>query len=108
MDLKLHFQRIKAKETELASAHPSGCVWLSSVENEDSHMPGGKIFRCLPRLAAECLVNRTHVLAEPEAIAAWQKQDELSGRAIQARESQLAVVNKRPPKTSVQLTPEAV
>jgi hypothetical protein len=100
-DLKAYFKRIRDLAAELEASHPDGCVFIASVENPDMGMPAGKLWRSQPRLAAECIVNGTHRLAEPDAIASFLKQDELAGRALQARQSTLNRINKLSPKTSV-------
>ena len=82
-DLKAYWARVRKIEVELKQTHPNG-IHLSTLAS-DNGMPAGLIKQALPFLAAVCLANRSHEIATPEQIEAWNQKQETERRHIEAR-----------------------
>lgn len=106
IDLKDYWKRIRETERHLREQFPTGAVFVTSIENPDTRMPGGIVTSVTVATAARCIINRTHTVASEAEISAYVKRHQLAGRAIEARQSQLQRVNKTPPVTRVRLEAE--
>jgi hypothetical protein len=87
MDLKLRFQRRKAKQAELAATF--GCVvhvW---------HLANETISLATPELAATLIVDGSHRVATAEEVTVWQEAQLIEGERIESTNRELSRINRR-------------
>ena len=72
MDLKAFRRDVLAKTTELKGTHPSGYVYLTSVDNRERNIAAGTVTEVTLPNAARHLCERSHVISTPEEIESYR------------------------------------
>jgi hypothetical protein len=81
MDLKAFRRDISKALAGLESAHASGYVYITSVDNREKNIAAGTVTEVTLQHAATRLCERTHQVSTPEEIEGYHER----GREIKAQ-----------------------
>lgn len=84
MDLKAFRRDVQRKLLELEAAHPSGYVYLTSLDNRERNITAGTVTEVTLPNAAKHLCERSHEISTAEEISAYQQKCEENRATIVA------------------------
>jgi hypothetical protein len=84
MDLKAFRRDVQRKLLELEAAHPSGYVYLTSLDNRERNLVAGTTTEVNLQNAAVALCWRSHEISSAEQIAEYRQRCEEARQQIVA------------------------
>ncbi len=84
MDLKAFRRDVQRKLLELEAAHPSGYVYLTSLDNRERNISAGTTTEVTLQNAAVTLCWRSHELSTPDQIEGYHQRCAEARAQIQA------------------------
>jgi hypothetical protein len=84
MDIRGFRRDVNKKLTELQENHPSGYVYITSLDNRERNISAGTVTEVNLQNAAVALCQRSHALSSAEDIAGYQQRCEEARQQISA------------------------
>jgi hypothetical protein len=84
MDLKAFKRDVIKKQAELEAAHPSGYVYITSLDNRERNLVSGTTTEVNLQNAAIALCWRSHEISSAEQIAEYRQRCEEARQQISA------------------------
>jgi hypothetical protein len=74
MDTQMYYATLRAQRETLAKAHPSGYLLVVSLDDPQRNVTPGAVCEVSVGDAARLLIDRTHRVATPDEVNAYQNR----------------------------------